>query len=269
MPARKNRTTTTKRTPPTTTTSSTTTETPRTETRTGPSRTPLEEGMELWTGFARQSGDAIGEFLRHFGEEQQKNYERWVATLRDTSRPLPSVRETEDVEARFEEWNRVSRQIAEKVTDAFLTTMGPQRETFETIMRPFLPTEASSEERTRQMTDLVTKFWRGMYTDVARRFVEGFQPGKNVEDFVQLQEDALKDFGENYQKLAHTYFTSPAFVTLFGRTLDASLEVQRAFGQEENLLSRVTGLPSRREITELNQAVRDLSAKVERISKGA
>jgi hypothetical protein len=239
-----------------------------TTTHPGPRKTPFEEGLQVWTNFAKQTGDTFGEFLRRYGEEQQKNYERWVASLKESSIPAPSTRETDQMRARFEQWNKASKEIADRVREAFLTTLGPQRETFEAWMRPFLPKESSVEEQTNEFTELVTKFWTGMFSDASRKFVEGLQTSKSPMEFAKLQENALREFGENYQKLAYAYFSSPAFVGLFGRTLDASLELQKAFDQGDSVLSKVTGLPTRRDITELNQSVRELLIKMDRPGKG-
>jgi hypothetical protein len=235
---------------------------PSSNARAGTTKTPFQEGYEVWTKFAKQSGDTFGEYLRRFGEEQQKNYERWVATLRESSTSAPRIFGRDEMKARVEQWNKVSREIADRVTEAFLSTLGPQRETFETWMRPFLPTEGSTEERAKQFTDLVTKFWAGMFSDVNRRFLEGLQPSKSAAEFAQLQENALKEFGETYQKLAYAYFSSPAFVGLFGKTLDNSLDFQKAYEEGEATLSKLTGLPTRRDIVELNEGIRELLLKV-------
>jgi hypothetical protein len=229
---------------------------------TSSSRTPLQEGYDVWTQFARQTGETFGEYLRRYGEEQQKNYERWVATVRESAASAPSGRAKDEMKARLEQWNKVSREIADRVSDAFLSTLGPQKETFETWMRPFLPKEGSAEERSKQFTEFVTKFWSGMFSDVNRRFVEGLQPNKAAAEFAQLQENALKEFGETYQKLAYAYFSSPAFVGLFGKTLDSSLDLQKAYDEGEAVLSKVTGLPTRKDILELNEGIRELLLKV-------
>jgi hypothetical protein len=242
---------------------------PSTTGRTRSTKTPLEEGMDVWTQFAKQTGDTFGEFLRRFGEEQQKNYERWVAALKETSMASPAGAGKEEMKARLEQWNKVSREISERVTEAFLTTLGPQRETFEKWMRPLLPQEGTVQERTQELTELTTKFWAGMFGDVSRKYFEGLRTGKSATEFAQLQENALKEFGDTYQKLAYAYFSSPAFVGLFGRTLDSSLELQKAFNQGESVLSKVTGLPTRRDIIELNQSIKDLSSKINTGRKGA
>jgi hypothetical protein len=241
---------------------------PSTSTHTRSAKTPLEEGVDVWTHFAKQTGDTFEEFLRRFGEEQQKNYERWVAALKETSTPPPAGAGKEEMRARLDQWNKVSKEIADRVTEAFLSTLGPQRETFEKWMRPLLPQEATVQERTQELTELTTKFWAGMFGDVSRKYFEGLRTGKSPAEFYQLQENALKEFGDTYSKLAYAYFSSPAFVSLFGRTLDNSLELQKAFNQGESVMSKVTGLPTRRDIIELNQAIKDLSSKINTGRKG-
>ncbi len=79
---------------------------------------PLEEGIELWTRFARETGETVTEFLRRFGEEQQKNYESWVASLNDATRTTSRDRETQEVQSRLEEWNRRAEEIWQRVGGA-------------------------------------------------------------------------------------------------------------------------------------------------------
>lgn len=231
-------------------------------------RNPLEESFELWTRFARQTGETVTEYLRRFGEEQQKNYESWATSLRDATRPMAHSRETEEVQARFQEWNRRAQEIGERVRDAFLTSLGPQKELIDLWVKPFLPKEATSEDRSREAVELIQKLWTGLATDVFRSLYTVLQPGQGVEELIRVQEASLKEFSDSFQKLTQIYFTSPAFVTMFGKTLDASLDSQNLAKEQETLFSRMTGLPSRREITELNEAVRDLSEKVTRMNSG-
>ncbi len=227
---------------------------------------PLEEGIELWTRFARETGETVTEFLRRFGEEQQKNYESWVASLNDVTRTTSRDRETQEVQSRLEEWNRRAEEIGARVRDAFQTASSPQKELFETWTRPFLPKEATADQKAREATELVQKLWTGLFTDVSRRFYDSLRSGKGVEELVKVQEESLKEFTDSFQKLTQLYYTSPAFVNMFGRTLDASLDLQKAVRDGDDTVSRLTGLPSRREITELNQAVKDLSQKVARLN---
>ena len=231
-------------------------------------RSPFEESLGLWTRFSRQTGETVTEYLRRFGEEQQKNYEAWATTVRDAARPSAHDKELEAARARFEEWNHRAEQIGETVREAFQKTLAPQRELLELWVKPFLPTEASAEDRSRETMELIQKLWSGLSTDVSRRMFSALQPGASVDELVKAQEASMKEFTDSFQKLAQVYFTSPAFVTLFGKNLDASLDRQNLWSAQEDLFTRMTGLPSRREITELSEAVRDLSDKVTRISPG-
>lgn len=231
-------------------------------------RAPIEEGVELWTRFARETGETVTDFLRRFGEEQQKNYESWVASVSDAARPAAHDRETQEVQSRAEEWNRRAEEIGARIRDAFQAGLEPQRDLFEAWVRPFLPKEATPEQKTREASELLQKMWTGLTANMSRRLVESMQPGKGVEDLIRVQEDSLKEFSESFQKLTQLYFTSPAFVTMFGRTLDASLDLQKAMKEGDDAFSRLTGFPSRREISELNQAVKDLSEKVSRLNSG-
>jgi hypothetical protein len=229
---------------------------------------PLEQGFTLWTQFAKETGDTISEYLRRFGEEQQKNYESWLTSVADASRPTSRDREMQDAQNRLEEWNRRAEEIGGQVRDAFVHALEPQKDLFESWVRPFLPKEASADEKAREATEIVQKLWTGLTTSLARRLFDSLQPGKGVEDLVKVQEDSLKEFTDSFQKLTQIYFTSPAFVTMFGKTLDASLDLQKSMKDQDDVFSRFTGLPSRREIHELNQAVRDLSEKVGRLNSG-
>lgn len=260
MPTKRSRTT--KVTPPPTSTPTETTTATTTSTR-----PVLEESLDIWSQFARQTGETISDFARRFGEEQQKNYERWLGAIKESTRPLPTPPQTEAVEARFQEWNRVAREIGERLTEALMTTFRPPNELVEAWAKALSPPGADAATVTRSANDLIQKFWTGLVTELPRRSLEALRPGTSAQEFFQAQEAQLKDITETFSKLSQTYLTSPAFVTLFGRTLDASLDLQRSLSQETDVLSRITGLPSRREITELNQAIKDLSAKVEKLDR--
>ena len=235
---------------------------------TTPPHNPLEESLDLWTRFAQQTGETVTEYLRRFGKEQQKNYESWAASLRDATRPASHTREAEEVRARFQEWNRRAEEIGERVREAFMATLTPQRELIDLWVKPFLPKQATNEDRTREATELIQKLWTGLASEVSRLLFTGLQPGQDVEELIRAQEASLKSFSDSFQKLTQIYFTSPAFVTMFGKTLDASLDNQKLLKDQETLFSRMTGLPSRREIADLNEAVRDLSEKVGRMNSG-
>lgn len=264
--SRKSKTTTTTPTETTRTTSS-----PREEsTRTSSTSTsaPLEQGLNLWTQFAKETGETISEYLRRFGEEQQKNYESWMTSVADATHPSARDREIQEAQTRLEEWNRRAEEIGNQVRDAFQGAFEPQKDLFTTWVKPFLPKEATADEKAREATEIVQRLWSGLTTTMARRLFDAMQPGKGVDELVRVQEESLKEFTDSFSKLSQMYFASPSFVTLFGKALDSSLDLQNSFKDQESAFSRFTGLPSRREITELNQAVRDLSEKVGRLNTG-
>lgn len=259
MPAKRSRTTKAP-TPPTA---------PETPTRSAPtasSRPLVEESLDIWSQFARQTGETVSDFARRFGEEQQKNYERWLGSVKESTRPLPTPPQTEAVEARFQEWVRVTREIGERLTEALQTTLRPPNELVEAWAKSMTPPGSDPSTINKTGNEILQKFWTGLFTELPKTF-QTFRPGTSAQEFFQAQEAQLKEATENFSKLSQTYLTSPAFVSLFGKTLDASLDLQRSLTQETDVLSRVTGLPSRREITELSQSIKDLSAKVERLDR--
>ncbi len=152
--------------------------------------------------------------------------------------------------------------------DAFQAALEPQKELIDLWVKPFLPKQASDQDRSREAMELIQKLWTGLATDAFRGSYTALQSGKGVDDLIRVQEASIKEFSDAFQKLTQIYFTSPAFVTMFGKTLDSSLDAQRFAKEQEAVFSRMTGLPSRREITELNEAVRDLSEKVSRMGSG-
>jgi len=230
-----------------------------------PMGAPVEEALGLWARYARETGETVADFMRRFGEEQQKSYESWNAQLTESLRPKAPKTEADAARARFEEWNRQAEAIGKRIREAFETSLAPQRELFEQWAQPFLPDDATFAEKNREVVGLVQKLWSGMTVDLTRRLSESMLPEKGFDEFVQAQEAATKQFTENFQKLTQIYFTSPAFVTAFGKTLDNSLDLQKNMKDSEELFRRITGLPTRGEISELNQAVRDLSEQVSRL----
>jgi len=228
--------------------------------------TPLEDSLNLWTRYARETGETVTDFLRRFGEEQQKSYNSWAANVTEAARPKSRQPEVDAARARFEEWNRRAEEIGARVRDAFETGLTPQRELLEMWAKPFLPDDATSAERNRELMGLVQKMWSGLSVDLTRRLMDTMQPEKGFDDFVRVQDDAMKQFTENFQKLTRIYFTSPGFVSAFGKTLDQSLDLQKNLKDGDELFRQLTGLPTRREIGELNQAVRNLSHQVSRLN---
>lgn len=227
----------------------------------------IEQGLSLWTQYARETGESVADFLRRFGEEQQKSYETWAANLPDALRPKLRPADARVAQERFDKWTHQAEEIGNRVREAFETTLKPQAELLELWTKPFLPADADGADQTREVLGLVQKFWSGLTGDLTRRMMDAMKPEKGFDEFVQAQEEATKQFTENFQKLVRVYFTSPAFVATFGKTLDSSLDLQKSIKDSDELFRRVTGLPTRREISELNLAVRDLSEQVSRIKE--
>jgi len=231
-----------------------------------PIASPVEENLNLWTRYARETGETVTDFLRRFGEEQQKSYDSWAASFTEAARPKARPPEIDAARAQFEEWNRRAEQIGTRVLEAFEMGLAPQRELLERWAKPFLPDDASAVDRNREIMGLAQKMWSGLSIDLTRRLMDAMQPEKGFDEFVRAQDDVMKQFTENFQKLTQIYFTSPAFVTTFGKTLDGSLDLQKNMKDGDELFRKMTGLPTRREIGELNQAVRDLSDQVSRLN---
>jgi len=231
-----------------------------------PEPNPLEAGFETWTRYARETGETVTEFLRRFGEEQQKNYATWAANVAEVGRPKLMETETPSVRARFEEWNRQAEVVGRRVREAFEQSFPPQKELFELWVKPLVPGDATVSERNQEMLGLVQKLWSGLTIDLSQRLLEAMQPERSFDEFVRSQDEATKQFTENFQKLTRLYFTSPGFVSAFGKSLDSSLDLQKNLQDSDEFFRRVTGLPTRREISELNQAVRDLSDQVSRLN---
>jgi len=225
-------------------------------------KTPMEEGLELWARFARETGETVTGYLRRFGEEQQKNYESWMSSVRDATQPAPRGMGTDELKTRIDEWNRRAQEVGDRIREAFLKTMEPQKELLELWAKPFLPKEPTAQDRMRESMDLIQKMWTGLTADMSRVMFTALEPHLSVEELTHVQSASVKEFYDSFKKLTELYFTSPAFVTMFGRTLDASLDAERWQREREKYIGWMTGLPSSREVTQLNEAVKDLTDKV-------
>ncbi len=228
---------------------------------------PIEQGLSLWSRYARETGETVTDFLRRFGEEQQKSYESWAASVSAAVRPKAPATEAEAARARIQAWNRQAEEIGARVREAFETSLKPQQELLELWAKPFLPPGATAAERTQEVSGIIQKLWSGLTIDLTRKLMEAMQPEKGFDEFVHAQDEVAKQLTENFQKLVRVYFTSPAFVATFGKVLDSSLDLQKTWKDSDELFRRVTGLPTRQEIGELNQAVRDLSDQVSRLNE--
>jgi hypothetical protein len=227
---------------------------------------PIEAGFDMWNRYARETGETVTSFLRRFGEEQQKNYATWAANVSETMRPKLQEAEAPSVRARFDEWNRQAEEVGRRVREAFEKSFTPQKDLLELWVKPLVPDDATLADRNQEMLGLVQKLWTGLTMDLGQRLLESMQPEKSFDEFVRSQDEATKQFTENFQKLTRLYFTSPGFVAGFGKSLDSSLDLQKNLQDSDEFFRRVTGLPTRREISELNQAVRDLSQQVSRLN---
>lgn len=227
----------------------------------------VEQAMDVWVRYARETADSVTDFLRRFGEEQQKNYETWAANASEGMRPKAESAGGESARTRLDAWNRQAEEVGTRIREAFMSSWKPQRELLELWAKPWLPEGASPTDTTREIQELVQKLWSGLTIDLTRRMVDVLQPDKGFEEYVQVQSEATKQFTQNFQKLTHAYFTSPAFVAAFGRTLSNSLDLEKTWKDSDEFFRRVTGLPTRREIGELHQAVRELTEQVSRLNE--
>lgn len=231
-------------------------------------RTPFEESLQLWSRYARETGETVTDYLKRFGGEQQKNYESWATSVKDATRPAAREKEATELQARLEEWNARAKEIGDRVREAFQKALEPQKDLLDLWMKPYLPKDATNEDRSREATDLIQKMWSGLTGDVSRFMFSAMRRDQGVEDLARVQEESLKQFYDSFQKLTQIYFTSPGFVTMFGKTLDSSLDSQKFMKGQENLFNWMTTFPSRQQITELNEAVRDLTEKMTRMATG-
>ena len=232
---------------------------------------PGEEYLSTWVNFAKELGETTTESIKRFGEEQQRLYERWSAAAKDVSQPRPTQEDLREVTARYQEWTHLAEEVGQKVADALTTGSNVQKDLFTAWSRTAVPPTATEtltpEQQARNATELVQKFWRDVLGNVSERYGQAFRPGLNYEDFVKTQEQALREFSENFRKLSYSYLTSPNFVTLFGRTLDSALEAQKSFAEQGGLASIVGSLPTRDDISELRKTLKALSEKVNQLEE--
>lgn len=263
MPAKKNVKSATKKvTPPTE---------PR-ETKTSPPDQPIfgnpgEEFISTWVKFAEDLGNTATDTIRRFGEEQQREYEKWVSAAKEAARPRPTETDVREVADRFQQWTQMADEVGRKIVDALTTGVNVQKDLFEAWGRTASAAPRAPEQQGRETVELYQKFWTDLFGSLFERYTQSFRPEFKFDDFVRTQEDTLKDFGENFRKFSYSYLTSPPFVTLFGKTLDSTLEAQRAFAEQGGLASVVGGIPSKRDIAELQESLRTLSEKVDRLGE--
>ncbi len=111
-------------------------------------RSPMEEGVDLWTRFAMETGKTATEFLRRFSEEQQKAYSSWIGAFSKPSAAPPVASASEEGRSRQEEWTRRTQEVGDRLREAFQTAMVPQRQAMDLWMRTVFPASRSVKEGT-------------------------------------------------------------------------------------------------------------------------
>lgn len=232
--------------------------------RTGESL-PSEDYVKVWSNFAKEIGDTTTDFVKRFGEEQQKSYEQWIASTQAQGTPRPTADDLQEVTSRFEEWNTLAQEIGKKVADAFKAGTDLQKEFLGswTDSQPSLPHVPT--DTLREFNDLAEKFWTGLAGSLYQKSLSSLGPQVRFDDFVRTQEDSLKELTENFKKLTYSYFTSPPFVTLFGKTLDSSLEAQKLLLEKGGPLTYLSSIPTKKDLAQIQETLVELSNKVDRL----
>lgn len=262
MPSKKTQPSSQRTTPTSTTTTPTEGQPPRRS-----NHSAQEDYVNVWLGFAKEVGETTSDFVRRFGDEQQKNYEQWASTLRNQAKPRPTTEDLNDARTRFEAWNQVAQEIGAKVSEAFTSVQDLQKNFFENWSRSGAGEKATPADQAREYAELVQRFWTGLSKEIYERANTTIPGQPKFDEFVRSQEESLKDFAENFRKLTYSYFTSPPFVTLFGKTLDASLDLQRQLKEAGNAFPSLTTLPSKKDLAQIQQTLSELADKVHRIEE--
>jgi gas vesicle protein len=226
-----------------------------------------DDYMAVWMGYAKEMGDSAGDFVKKFGEEQQKNYEQWMAAVQDGSKPRPSVEDMKEVGERFQQWSSLAQEISEKIKEVFTTGTDLQKEFFAAWSQASSQNASSPEDAAKGLSELAQKFWTGLAGNLYQKSLTSMRPNMSVEEFIKNQEEMLKDYSENFKKLTYTYFTSPPFVSLFGQTLDSTLEMQKLFSQEGGIMSYLSGIPTKKDLAQLQEMLMKISSKVQQIEE--
>lgn len=259
MPAKKSQS----RARPTTTTGTQ----PKREAPQGGKTLPPEDYVKVWTNFAKEIGETTTDFVKRFGEEQQKNYEQWVATAQAQGTPRPTAEELQDVTSRFEEWNILAQEIGKKVSDAFKSGTDLQKEFLSGWSQGQPSGVPTPPDSVKEFNDLAQKFWTGLAGNLYQKSLTSFTPELKFDDFVRGQEDSMRELTENFKKFTYSYFTSPPFVTLFGKTLDSSLEAQKLLQEKGGPLAYLTSFPTKKDLAQLQETLVELSNKVGRLEE--
>jgi hypothetical protein len=185
-----------------------------------------EEYMNAWMSFAKEMGDTATDFVKRFGEEQQKNYEKWVATVQDGANSQVSPEDIKEVGERFKQWTSFAQEMGQRVKDSFTPSSNLQKD-FLDAWNHVAQSGASPEDAAKVFSELAQKFWTGIAGNLYEKSLASLRPELKLDEFIKSQEEPLREFSENFRRLTLSYFTSPPFVSPFGRTLDSTLEMQK------------------------------------------
>jgi gas vesicle protein len=185
---------------------------------------PGEEYMNAWMDFAKEMGDTAEAFVKRYGEEQQKNYEQWMSTVQDGTKARPSLENVKEVGERFQQWAGLAQEIGERIKESFTSGSDLQKEFFAAWSQASQRGN-SPEEISKGFSDLAQKFWTGLTNNLYQKSFTTIRPEVDMDGFIRNQEQTVREFSENVRKL------SPPFVSLFGQTLQSTLEIQKLLSE--------------------------------------
>jgi hypothetical protein len=226
-----------------------------------------ETYLNAWMDFTKEMGSIANEFVRRFGEEQQTNYNQWLASVQNSSKPRPSAQDIREVGERFQKWTALTQEIGQSVKDALSTGSALQKEFFSGTVRELESRGLSQDEYAKELSEIAHKFWNRVVNDLYQRSAYAFHPDMKIDEFIKSQEEELKEFAENIRKLTYTYFSSPPFPPLFSRTLDTAMETQRLMIENSGIFNCLASIPTKRDLAQLQEAMDAISARIERLQK--
>jgi hypothetical protein len=180
--------------------------------------------MNAWMSFAKDMGDTTGDFVKRFGEAQQKNYEKWVATMQDGTKTGPSLEDVKEVGERFRQWTGLAQEIGQKVKESFTTGSDLQKEFFSAWSQAS-QSGASPGDAAKGFSNLAQKFWTQLASNLNQKSLTSLRPEFHPDEFMRSQQQMHEEISETIKKL------SPPFVALFGQALNSTLEIQNLLAE--------------------------------------
>jgi hypothetical protein len=180
--------------------------------------------MNAWVDFAKEMGGAAEDFVKRFGEEQQKNYEKWTATIQDGTKTHPSLDDVKEMGERFQQWTDLAQKIGERIKDSFMNGTDMQKEFLAACSRA-TQKGSSPGDVAKGFSDLAQKFWTELANNLSQKSLSSLGPDFDPDEFIKNQEQTIEDLSETFKKL------SPPFVELFGQALNSSLDVQKLLSE--------------------------------------